>query len=77
VIAKIAYLTSPAPNRFILNYQEEGKDGIERVEITKAHLANILIDGCALALRETSVHHRVPETNKSENAEHERATSGA
>ena len=59
-VAKIAYLTSPAPNRFILNYQEEGKDSLERVEITKAHLANILIDGCALALRETSVPHREP-----------------
>lgn len=60
MIAKIAYLTSPAPNRFILNYQEEGKDGIERVEISKAHLSNILIDGCALALRDSSSH-RVPE----------------
>jgi hypothetical protein len=70
-------LTSPAPNRFILNYQEEGKDGIERVEITKAHLANILIDGTALALRETSVPHRVQPT-LTENAEHhERASSGA
>jgi len=76
MIAKIAYLTSPAPNRFILNYQEEGKDGIERVEITKAHLANILIDGIALALRETSVPHRVQSTI-TENAEHERTASRA
>ena len=52
--AKIAYLTSPAPNVFILNYQEEGKEGIERVEITKAHLANIVIDGASYALREAS-----------------------
>jgi hypothetical protein len=77
-IAKIAYLTSPAPNRFILNYQEEGKDGIERVEITKAHLANILIDGTALALRETSVPHRVPVAQtKTGNADERTTGAGA
>jgi hypothetical protein len=59
MIAKLAYLTSPAPGVFVLNYQVEG-DGIARVEISKAHLANILIDGTALALRDSSVH-RVPE----------------
>jgi hypothetical protein len=64
MIAKLAYLTSPAPNRFILNYQEEGKEGIERVEISKAHLANILIDGTALALRESI--HRVPTNQTKE-----------
>jgi hypothetical protein len=71
-IARIAYLTSPAPNRFILNYQEEGEEGIKRVEITKAHLSNILIDGCALALRDSS-NNRVPSTEETGNA-HERAT---
>ncbi len=57
--AKLAYLTSPAPNVFVLNIQEDGNEGIERVEISKAHLANILIDGAALALREHV--NRVPE----------------
>lgn len=75
MIAKIAYLTSPAPNRFILNYQEDGKDGIERIEITRAHLANIIVDGASFALRETSIH-RV-QSLQTENVEHERATSGA
>lgn len=73
MIAKIAYLTSPAPNRFILNYQEEGEDGIMRVEISKAHLANIIVDGAAFALREVHSIHRVSETNKMGNAD-ERAT---
>jgi hypothetical protein len=58
IIARIAYLSSPAPNRFILNFQEEGKEGIQRVEISKAHLANIICDGTSLALREAFVHHR-------------------
>lgn len=51
--AKIAYLTSPAPGMFLLNFQQE--QGIDfSVEISKGHLANILIDGCALALRDSS-----------------------
>ncbi len=60
-IARLAYLTSPAPNVFVLNYQAEGETDISRVEISKAHLANILIDGTALALRDSTVN-RVPET---------------
>jgi hypothetical protein len=74
MIAKLAYLTSPAPNRFVLNYQEEGKDGIERVEITKAHLANILVDGCAFALRESSIN-RVP-ADQTKGREDEPASAG-
>lgn len=52
--AKIAYLTSPAPNVFVLNFQIDGAEGIERLEISKAHLSNIIIDGASFALRETS-----------------------
>lgn len=54
MIAHIAYLTTPAPGKFVLNIQPEGSDGILRYEISRAHLANILIDGTALALREPS-----------------------
>ena len=61
MIAKLAYLTTPAPDRFILNIQPFGSEDILRFEIGKAHLANILIDGTALALREISSH-RVPDT---------------
>lgn len=67
MIAKIAYLTSPSPGVFMLNIQPEDCEGILRFEIAKVHLANILIDGTALALRDSSVH-RVPETNKTGNA---------
>lgn len=61
--AKLAFLTTPAPNRFILNIQPYGSDEVLQYEISKAHLANVIIDGTSLALREAFVHHRVPETN--------------
>ena len=60
-IAKIAFLTTPGPNRFVLNIQTFGSDDIQSFEISRHHLANILIDGTALALRETSTN-RVPQT---------------
>ena len=75
MIARFAYLTSPSPNVFVLNIQIEGKDGIERFEISKAHLANILITGTALALQEQ--YPRVPETSPTESADHVRAEHGA
>lgn len=62
MIAKLAYLTTPGPDRFILNIQPFGSEDIMRFEICKAHLANILIDGTALALRESS--NRVLVTNQ-------------
>lgn len=65
-IAKIAYLTTPGPNRFILNLQPFGSDELQSFEITKAHLINILLDGTALALRESN---RVPETFNKESAD--------
>lgn len=80
MIAKLAYLTTPAPNRFILNFQfvdSLGNEVLAQFEISKAHLANLIIDGTSLALREAFVHHRVPETASPENAEHERADNGA
>jgi hypothetical protein len=67
MIARLAYLTTPGPDRFVLNIQPFGSDDIIRFEIAKAHLANILIDGAALALREYSSN-RVPETKTQESA---------
>lgn len=52
MIAKIAFLTSPAPGRYIFNYQAFGEEGLIQVEISKAHLANVVIDGASWALRE-------------------------
>lgn len=51
MIARIAYLSTPAPGVYVLNLQCEGEEGIRRFEISKAHLANIVIDGASLALR--------------------------
>jgi hypothetical protein len=71
-IAKIAFLTTPSPDRFILNIQAFGCDDVQQFEISKHHLSNILIDGCALVLRETSTFH-----THTERGDHERSTAGA
>lgn len=67
MIAKLAYLTTPGPDRFVINIQPYGSDDLLRFEIAKAHLANILIDGASLALREYSSN-RVPNNTTQENA---------
>jgi hypothetical protein len=72
-IAKIAYLSTPGPNRFVLNIQAFGSADLQKFEITKAHMINILIDGTALALRDNyqaqlGQSKRVPETNSQESA---------
>lgn len=71
MIARLAYLTTPAPGVFILNYQVDGEE-IQRVEISKAHLVNILIDGTALALREQSIHRVSPTPTESANGDDRR-----
>jgi len=72
MIAKIAYLSTPAPGRYMLNFQAFGSDELITIEIAKAHLVNILIDGTASALREEQYLSRVPST-QTKDAEHERA----
>lgn len=67
MIAKLAYLTTPAPGRYVLNIQPFGAEGIMRIEIGRAHLENIVIDGTSLALRESS--NRVPSTSNLEIAD--------
>lgn len=66
MIAKLAYLTTPGPDRFVLNVQPLGTDEFIQFEISKAHLANILIDGTALALRDSS--NRVSANSQTESA---------
>ena len=51
MIAKLAYLTTPGPDRFVLNFQVFGCEGLQSIEISKEHIANIVIDGTALVLR--------------------------
>ena len=65
MIAKLAYLTSPAPGRYLLNIQQFGTDDLLRIEIAQAHLANIVIDGASFALRESN---RVQSTTNTESA---------
>lgn len=64
MIAKLAYLTSPAPDRFILNFQSNDFPVPHSfsIEISRAHLANIIIDGVSFSLRETGIR-RVPEND--------------
>jgi hypothetical protein len=70
--ARLAYLTSPSPSRYVLNIQPAGEEGCQRFEISRAHLSNILIDGVALALRETCST-RVPVTASPEESRNERS----
>lgn len=72
MLAKLAYLTSPAPDRFILNFQTSKGVNFD-IEISRAHLANIIIDGASFSLRESSIN-RVPHTSKAESAEHDSRT---
>ena len=66
MIARIAYLSTPSPGVYVLNLQAEGEEGIQRFEISRAHLVNILIDGASLALREST--NRVPAASQPESA---------
>lgn len=66
--ARLAYLTTPAPNVFVINIQPEDSDDLLRFEICKAHLANILITGTAVALRETFVPAAFPTIIDTESA---------
>jgi len=50
--ARLAYMTFPAPGVFVLNLQI-GDGDLQRIEISKAHLTNIIVDGASVALRET------------------------
>lgn len=51
--ATLAYMTFPAPGIFVLNLQI-GHGKLQRIEISKAHAANIVIDCTSVALREFS-----------------------
>ena len=51
MIARLAYLTTPGPDRFVLNFQVFGCEGLQSIEISRDHMANIVIDGASLVLR--------------------------
>jgi hypothetical protein len=48
--AKLAYITTSGPDRYTVNVQLFGRDELLSFEISKAHLANIIIDGTILLL---------------------------
>lgn len=47
--ARLAFLTQPAPGVILFNLQIG--ETFQRVELTQRQLANILVDGAAIALK--------------------------
>lgn len=70
MIAKLAYLTTPAPGRYVVNIQTFGSDDLMKIEVSPDQMRNILIDGVTLMLRQSF--HRVPVITNTEDT-HERA----
>lgn len=66
MIAKLAYLTTPAPDRYMLNYQAFGSSEVISIEIPPEAMRNILTHGVTLMLRQP-----IPSPN--EEKSHERA----
>jgi hypothetical protein len=58
MIAKLAYLTTPEPGRYMLNFQPFGSEELTSIEIAPDQMRNILSDGVSLMLRQSF--HRVP-----------------
>lgn len=69
-IAKLGYLTTPDPGRYVFNFQTFGSDELLKIEVSPDQMRNILIDGVTLMLRQSF--HRVPVITNTEDA-HERA----
>lgn len=66
MIARLAYLTSPAPGRYVFNFQPFGSEDVISIEVGPDHMRNILSDGVPLMLRNSL--HRVPVTTSTESA---------
>lgn len=60
MISKIAYLTTPDPGRYVLNFQTFGSDELISIEVGPDQMRNILADGVSLMLRQSF--HRIPIT---------------
>ena len=61
-IAKLAYLTTPDPGRYVINFQTFGSDDLVKIEVSPDQMRNILTDGVTLMLRQSF--HRVPLKDK-------------
>ena len=68
MISKLAFLTSPAEGRYVLNFQAFDSEELIRIEVGPDQMRNILTDGVALMLRQSF--HPVP---KREGVYHENA----
>ena len=66
MIARLAYLVSPGPGRYVLNFQAFGSDDLISIEVGPDHMRNILSDGVPLMLRQSF--HRVPVIKAEESA---------
>ncbi len=49
--AKLAFLTQPKSGVVLINYQIDGQEGLQQVEITLDHLRGFIADGAAMAFR--------------------------
>lgn len=67
MIAKLAYLTTPDPGRYVLNFQAYGSDKLTSIEIGPDQMRNILTAGVTVMLNNSL--HRVPLKSTSESAQ--------
>jgi len=58
MIAKLAYLTTPDPGRYMLNFQPFGSDELISIEVGPDQMRNILTSGVSIMLNNSL--HRVP-----------------
>lgn len=63
-IAKLAYLTTPNPGRYVLNFQTFGSNELTSIEIPPEAMKNILTAGVSIMLQQSF--HRVPLTQTTE-----------
>ena len=69
ISAKLGYLTTPDPGRYIMHFQPLGSNELISIEVSPEQMRNILHDGVTHMLRHSF--HRVPQI-QTESA-HERA----
>lgn len=65
MIARLAYLTSPADGRYILNFQTFGSDELIQIEVAPESFRNILSDGVTLMLRQSFIRIPISQTTES------------
>ena len=58
MIAKLAYLTTPDPGRYLLNFQPFGSEELISIEVGPDQMRNILTSGVSIMLNNSL--HRVP-----------------